>query len=52
MHFVHRACGHDVGVASVCPHCGDAVERKDTEALVSDRFIAERESRREAFKRK
>jgi len=23
VHFVHRACGHDVGVASVCPHCGD-----------------------------
>ncbi len=52
VHFVHRACGHDVGVASVCPHCGDPVERKDLEAVISNRFLGERESRREAFKRK
>lgn len=52
VHFVHRACGHDVGVASVCPHCGTPVERKDLEATISKRFLGERDSRREAFKRK
>ena len=52
VHFVHRECGHDVGVASVCPHCGVPVERKDLEASISNRFADERMARREAFKRK
>ncbi|WP_137822443.1 helix-turn-helix domain-containing protein [Pseudomonas sp. D(2018)] len=52
VHFVHRECGHDVGVASVCPHCGVPVKRKDLEASVSNRFLGEREARREAFKRR
>jgi DNA-binding HxlR family transcriptional regulator len=52
MHFVHRACGHDVGVASVCPNCGVPVERKDLQPSISERFLAERTARREAFKGK
>ncbi|ROM61895.1 transcriptional regulator [Pseudomonas brassicacearum] len=52
MHFVHRACGHDVGVASVCPNCGVAVERKDLQASISEGFLNERTARREAYKRK
>ncbi|TNB80503.1 helix-turn-helix transcriptional regulator [Pseudomonas sp. Fig-3] len=50
--FVHRDCGHDVGVANVCPHCGVSVERKDLEASISNRFLGEREARWKAFKRK
>lgn len=52
MHFVHRECGHDVGVASVCPQCGVPVERKDLEASISNCFLGEREALRAAFKRK
>jgi len=52
MHFVHRACGHDVGLASICPHCGVPVQRRDLEATISQRFLGERTARREAFKRK
>jgi hypothetical protein len=52
MHFVHRACGHDVGGASVCPNCGVPVERKDLQPSISERFLAERTARREAFKGK
>ena len=48
--FVHRACGHDVGLSNVCPGCGLAVERKDLDATVSPRFAQERAGRRAAFK--
>jgi len=50
--FVHRACGHDMGLGSVCPGCGVQVERKDLEATMSDQFAAERAERRAAFKSK
>ncbi|EJL04419.1 MULTISPECIES: helix-turn-helix domain-containing protein [Pseudomonas] len=50
MHFVHRACGHDVGVASVCPHCGVAVGREDLESSISEGFLNERVVRRDVFK--
>ncbi len=52
VHFVHRACGHDVGVASVCPHCAVPVQRADLEASISSRYAKERAARYEAFKRK
>ena len=41
-----------VGVASVCPNCGVPVERKDLQPSISERFLAERTTRREAFKGK
>ncbi len=50
--FVHRACGHDVGLASVCPHCGAPIQRQDLDAVMSSTFADERAARREAFKRK
>ncbi|RKR36236.1 helix-turn-helix domain-containing protein [Paraburkholderia sp. BL17N1] len=50
--FVHRACGHDVGLGSVCPSCEVLVERKDLDASMSDQFAVERAERRAAFKRK
>ncbi len=52
MHYAHRTCGHDVGLANVCPHCGVPVERKDLIASVGEHFAAERERRRAAFRRR
>ncbi|MFB4394576.1 MULTISPECIES: winged helix-turn-helix transcriptional regulator [unclassified Pseudomonas] len=50
--FVHHTCGHDVGLASVCPHCGVEVSRADLQAQVSEGFADERAARYEAFKSK
>ena len=50
MRFVHRQCGHDVGLGSVCPSCGTQVERKDLDAFLGTRFGTERTERRAAFK--
>ena len=50
--FVHRECGHDVGLGNVCPHCGVPVERKDLEATLSSQFANERAERRAAFRRR
>ncbi|MFL9895175.1 winged helix-turn-helix transcriptional regulator [Paraburkholderia sp. RL17-381-BIF-C] len=50
--FVHRKCGHDVGLGSVCPKCKVPVERKDLDASMSNQFATERAERRAAFKRK
>jgi DNA-binding HxlR family transcriptional regulator len=52
MRFVHRECGHDVGLGSVCPNCEVPVQRKDLDASMSDQFASERAERRAAFKRK
>lgn len=50
--FVHRDCGHDVGLSNVCPNCGVHVERKDLDSTLSSQFANERAERRAAFKRK
>ncbi len=52
MHFVHRECGHDVGLASVCPQCGIEVQREDLDASLGSQFATERAERRAVFKRK
>lgn len=49
---VHRSCGHDVGLASICPYCGTPVERQDLVATLSPGYAQERAERRAAFKRK
>jgi DNA-binding HxlR family transcriptional regulator len=50
--FVHRRCGHDVGLGNVCPKCGIPVERKDLDASLSSQYANERAERHAAFKRK
>ncbi len=50
--FVHRECGHDVGLGSVCPKCGIQVERKDLDASLSSQFAKERAERHATFKSK
>jgi DNA-binding HxlR family transcriptional regulator len=52
MRFVHRACGHDVGLGNVCPQCGIEVQRKDLEARFSPQFATERKQRHNAAKRR
>ncbi|KJK21109.1 transcriptional regulator [Burkholderiaceae bacterium 16] len=52
MHFVHRKCGHDVGLANVCPQCGIEVQREDLDASLGSQFATERAERRAVFKRK
>lgn len=52
VNFVHRACGHDVGVSNVCPVCKLPVERKDLDSSLSDKYARERADRRAAFKAK
>ncbi|MEM5432693.1 winged helix-turn-helix transcriptional regulator [Cupriavidus oxalaticus] len=52
MHFVHRECGHDVGLASVCPQCGIEVRREDLDASLGSQFATERAERRAASKEK
>jgi DNA-binding HxlR family transcriptional regulator len=43
--YTHRACGHDVGLGSVCPGCGKVVERKDLDPSISPSFAQERTDR-------
>jgi DNA-binding HxlR family transcriptional regulator len=50
--FVHRECGHDVGLANVCPNCGLPVQRADLDAVPSSQYVHERAQRRAAFKGK
>lgn len=49
VHYVHRTCGHDIGTANFCPHCGVPVERKDLDATISKRFAKERAAKLDAF---
>lgn len=50
VHHTHRECGHDIGLALVCPVCNKAVERSDLDAKLSPAYEKEREQRRLAFK--
>jgi DNA-binding HxlR family transcriptional regulator len=50
--FVHRECGHDVGLGSECPKCGILVERKVLDASLSDQFAKERAEWHATFKSK
>jgi DNA-binding HxlR family transcriptional regulator len=48
--LVHRACGQDVGLSSICPGCGVPVRREDLDASLSEQFAQERAQKRAAFK--
>ncbi|MEM5299597.1 helix-turn-helix domain-containing protein [Burkholderia sp. JPY481] len=48
--FMHRVCGHEVGLDYICPSCGEYVERSDLDAALSPTFAKEREKRREAYR--
>ncbi|HEX7913358.1 MAG TPA: helix-turn-helix domain-containing protein [Paraburkholderia sp.] len=48
--FTHRVCGHEVGLDYICPSCGEYVERRDLDAILSTTFAKEREKRREVYR--
>lgn len=50
--FVHRQCGRDVGLASICPKCVKPIQRSDLDATISERYARERSERRAAFRQK
>jgi len=44
--YVHRACGHDVGLESACPHCGEQLVYGSIRGEASAALQQEREARR------
>jgi len=46
--YTHRKCGADVGLATVCPECGDILGYGDLKGEMSPVLIAEREARASA----
>jgi len=44
--YIHRACGHDVGLESVCPHCGEPLAYGSIRGEPSAALQQEREARR------
>lgn len=44
--YVHRECGHEVGLESTCPQCGEVLAYGAIKGTPSDALINEREARR------
>lgn len=44
--YTHRSCGHDVGLESVCPHCGELLTYGSIKGEASAALQQEREARR------
>ncbi|WP_233259346.1 helix-turn-helix domain-containing protein [Ramlibacter sp. WS9] len=49
--YTHLPCGKDPGLGPTCQECGKEMRREELSAALSKPFIAERQERREAFKR-
>ncbi len=47
--MVHQACGHPTELMMKCSHCGEEYGPRDTAAVLSNAFNAEREERKTAF---
>ena len=45
MRYVHRKCGADVGLATICPECGDRLGYGDLKGEMSPALLAERTAR-------
>jgi DNA-binding HxlR family transcriptional regulator len=45
MHYVHRKCGADVGLATSCPECGETLGYGDLKGKMSPALLAERQAR-------
>jgi DNA-binding HxlR family transcriptional regulator len=35
IHYTHRACGHDVGLETTCPNCGDQLRYGDLKGSIA-----------------
>lgn len=44
--YVHRACGHDVGLENACPHCGERLGYGSIRGALSAELEQERAARR------
>lgn len=44
--YIHRACGHDVGLESTCPHCGEQLSYGSIIGAPSEALRQERDARR------
>jgi len=49
--YRHAPCGKDPGLGPMCKECGKEMRREDLCATLSDSFNAERQERKESFKR-
>ncbi len=45
MRYIHRKCGADVGLSTLCPECGDLLAYGDLKGEMSPALKAERETR-------
>jgi DNA-binding HxlR family transcriptional regulator len=45
LHYIHQACGHDVGLGTVCEGCGAPFTPQDVKAELSEAFAQERAQR-------
>ncbi|SAL56506.1 HxlR family transcriptional regulator [Caballeronia peredens] len=48
--YVHRKCGHEVGLDNVCPVCGELVGRGELDPTLSPPYAKERDKRHKTFK--
>ena len=49
--YTHLICGQSAGFGPLCNHCGQPLRREDLKAAQSPAAVAERDSRRAAFKK-
>lgn len=49
--YTHVPCGKDPGLGPICQECGKEMRREELSATLSESFNAERQERKEAFKR-
>jgi DNA-binding HxlR family transcriptional regulator len=48
MRYTHRSCGADVGLATVCPECGETLSYGALKGTMSPALVAERQARAES----
>jgi DNA-binding HxlR family transcriptional regulator len=51
IHYTHIPCGKNPGLGPACQECGEVMRREALSATLSRSFHAERQERKEAFKR-
>jgi DNA-binding HxlR family transcriptional regulator len=51
IHYTHISCGKNPGLGPACQECGEVLRREELSATLSRSFDAERQERKDAFKR-
>lgn len=52
VNMTHKNCNHNAGLGPLCDHCGELLQREDLISQPGPAYAAERQARREAFRRK